>query len=52
MQHRSTPFAAPLCASLPSVGPSLETICMLQMFARVYKPVASKNGRFNNHSLT
>lgn len=50
MQHRSTPFYASLDANIPS-GPSLRTICMLQMLARVYKPDPLKNGRLDKHSL-
>ncbi len=51
MQHRSTPLCASNDASMPTLGPSFKTICLLQMLARTYKPVPSKDGRFNKHSL-
>lgn len=42
-----------LLASIP--GPSSETICALQLLARVYKPAAadrSENRWFDEHSLS
>lgn len=51
MQHRSTPLVASYDANIPS-GPSLRTICMLQMLARTYKPDLLKNGRLDKHALT
>ena len=38
--------------SIQTAGPSLETLCMLQMFARTYQPKGLKNGRFDKHLLT
>jgi len=51
MQHRSTPLCASADATLPTLGPSLKTICMLQMLARTYQPETSKESRLNKHSL-
>jgi hypothetical protein len=51
MQNHSTSFGASMDATLTPSGPSLKTICMLQMLARMYQPMPLKNGRFDKKSL-
>lgn len=53
MKHRFTPLiSAALKKSVEPLGPSLETICMLQVLARTYVPgVSSEQGWLDKHSL-
>jgi hypothetical protein len=52
MQHRSTPLQTlPLDAPGMPAGPSFETLCMLQVFARAYQPKTLKNSRLDKHLL-
>ncbi len=54
MQQRSTPLkTAQLESSSPiTQGPSEETICMLQLLARTYRPKHLENSWLDKHSLT
>lgn len=52
MQHSFTPLIkAAIKKTVASSGPSMETICMLQILARTYNPIASEQGWLDKHSL-